>query len=164
MHTIHLHTYCFHFLRLLESWFVCFSTLFLNTFSLASGFRIIWAKWAITPASTTVCANSGECFAISLRAETAILFKAISGSWIQSTKRGTAPASTTACDSSVGPRKVIKWVWVTDPCTSHFSPWQIQQTEKGRVYFTVSTSAFQISLPGFMNHVGQSQAEKNTGQ
>nr|KAF6500872.1 hypothetical protein HJG59_007907 [Molossus molossus] len=64
----------------------------------------------MAPASTTVCANSGECFEISLRSEAAILFKAISGSWIQSTKRGTASASTTACDSSVGPRKVIKVV------------------------------------------------------
>ena len=38
---------------------------------------------------------------MSLNADAAILLSGISGSWIQSTNRGTAPASTTACDSSV---------------------------------------------------------------
>ena len=45
--------------------------------------------------------TSGECLQMSLNADAAILLSGISGSWIQSTNRGTAPASTTACDSSV---------------------------------------------------------------
>lgn len=70
------------------------------TFSLASGFRIIWARCAIAPASTTVCASSGECLLISLSAEAAMRFRDNSGSWIQSTSRGTAPASITAWANS----------------------------------------------------------------
>ena len=50
------------------------------TFSLASGLRIICARCAIAPASTTVCASSGECLQMSLRAEAAIRFSEISGS------------------------------------------------------------------------------------
>ena len=37
---------------------------------------------------------------MSLKADAAILLRGISGSWMQSTNNGTAPASTTACDSS----------------------------------------------------------------
>ena len=37
----------------------------------------------------------GECLEISERAEAAMRFKESSGSWIQSTRRGTAPESTT---------------------------------------------------------------------
>ena len=44
--------------------------------------------------------TSGECLQMSLKADAAILLRGISGSWIQSTNNGTAPASTTACDSS----------------------------------------------------------------
>ena len=61
-----------------------------------------WAKCATAPASTTVCASSGECLQISLNADAAILFKSNSGSCIHKTNNGTAPASTTACESSVG--------------------------------------------------------------
>ena len=71
------------------------------TLSLASGLRIIWARWAMAPASTTVWASSGECLQMSLRAEAAIRFSESSGSWMHSTSRGTAPASTTAWASSV---------------------------------------------------------------
>lgn len=70
------------------------------TFNLASGFRIICARWAIAPVSTMVWASSGECLAMSLKAEAATLFRAISGSWMHNTSRGTTPASTTAWDSS----------------------------------------------------------------
>lgn len=45
--------------------------------------------------------TSGECLQISLRADEAILFKDNSGSCMHKTKRGTAPASTTAWDNSV---------------------------------------------------------------
>lgn len=44
--------------------------------------------------------SSGECLQISLRALAEILLRAISGSWIHKTKRGTAPTSTTAYASS----------------------------------------------------------------
>lgn len=37
---------------------------------------------------------------MSLKAEAAIVLRGISGSWIQRTKRGTAPASTTAWEST----------------------------------------------------------------
>ncbi len=40
--------------------------------------------------------TSGECLAISLRAEAAILLRAISGSCMHNTNKGTDPASTTA--------------------------------------------------------------------
>lgn len=72
-----------------------------HTFSLASWFKIIWARWAIAPASTTVCANSGECLQMSLRADAAIRLSDNSGSWMHNTNKGTAPASTTAWASSV---------------------------------------------------------------
>lgn len=42
--------------------------------------------------------TSGECLQMSLNADAAILLRGISGSWIQRTSRGTAPASTTAWD------------------------------------------------------------------
>jgi len=44
--------------------------------------------------------TSGECLQISLKAEAAILFKSNSGSCIHNTSKGTAPASTTACELS----------------------------------------------------------------
>jgi hypothetical protein len=47
-----------------------------------------------------VCASSGECLAISLSDDAAILFNAISGSCMHKTKSGTAPASTTDCANS----------------------------------------------------------------
>ena len=54
------------------------------------------AKNGTAPASTTTCANSGECLQISLRALAEILFKEISGSYTHNTRSGTAPASETA--------------------------------------------------------------------
>lgn len=66
------------------------------TLSLVSGFRVICARCAMAPVSTTVCASSGECLAMSLSVEAEILFREISGSWMHRTSRGTAPASTTA--------------------------------------------------------------------
>lgn len=53
-------------------------------------------KNGAAPASTTFWANSAVCLQISLRAPAETLFKVVSGSWIQSTNKGTAPASTTA--------------------------------------------------------------------
>ena len=44
--------------------------------------------------------TSGECLQMSLNADAAILLRGSSGSWIQRTSRGTAPASTTAWDST----------------------------------------------------------------
>lgn len=44
--------------------------------------------------------TSGECLQMSLNADAAILLRDISGSWIQRTNKGTAPASTTAWESS----------------------------------------------------------------
>ena len=44
--------------------------------------------------------TSGECLQMSLNADAAILLRGNSGSWIQRTSRGTAPASTTAWDST----------------------------------------------------------------
>ncbi len=55
----------------------------------------------MAPASTTVCASSGECLQMSLRAEAEIRLRESSGSWIHRTKSGTAPASTTAWANSV---------------------------------------------------------------
>lgn len=46
-------------------------------------------------------ANSEECLQISDKAEAEILFKAVSGSWIHKTNKGTAPTSTTAWANSV---------------------------------------------------------------
>ncbi len=54
----------------------------------------------MAPASTTVCASSGECLHTSLSADAAMRFREISGSWMHSTKSGTAPASTTAWANS----------------------------------------------------------------
>ena len=65
------------------------------TLSLASGLRIICARCAMAPLSTTVWASSGECLEMSLRVEAAMRLTAISGSRRQNTSRGTAPASTT---------------------------------------------------------------------
>ena len=48
-----------------------------------------------TPASTTPCASSGVCLAMSLSAEAATRFRDSSGSCTHSTSSGTAPASTT---------------------------------------------------------------------
>lgn len=70
------------------------------TFSWASGLSINCARWAMAPASTTVWASSGECLAMSDRADAATRFRAISGSCKQRTRSGTAPASTTCCDNS----------------------------------------------------------------
>ncbi len=70
------------------------------TLSWASGLRIIWARCAIAPASTTVCANSGECLAISDNADAETRFNAISGSCKHKTSSGTPPASTTCWDNS----------------------------------------------------------------
>ena len=58
------------------------------------------AKKGTAPASTTTYANSGECLQISLKALAEILFKDISGSYTQRTRRGTDPASDTAFASS----------------------------------------------------------------
>lgn len=65
------------------------------TLSLASGLRIICARCAMAPLSTTVWASSGVCLEMSLRVEAAMRLTAISGSRRQNTSRGTAPASTT---------------------------------------------------------------------
>ena len=54
------------------------------------------AKNGTAPASTTTCANSGECLQISLRALAEILLREISGSYTQSTRSGTAPAFDTS--------------------------------------------------------------------
>ncbi len=78
---------------------------FILTLSLASGLRIICARWAIAPASTTVWANSGECLQMSLNADAAIRLRLNSGSWMQRTSRGTAPASTTDWANSEEERK-----------------------------------------------------------
>ena len=51
------------------------------TLSLASGLRIIWARCAMAPASTTVCASSGECLQMSLKADAAMRFSDSSGSY-----------------------------------------------------------------------------------
>lgn len=52
--------------------------------------------------------TSGECLQMSLNADAAILLRGNSGSWIQRTSRGTAPASTTAWDSTEqGKKKTI---------------------------------------------------------
>lgn len=53
------------------------------------------------PASATAYDNSGVCLHISLRVDATVRFREISGSCIQRTSSGTAPASTTACASSV---------------------------------------------------------------
>lgn len=50
--------------------------------------------------SLAMLLTSGECFAISLRADAAILLTEISGSCTHNTNNGTAPASTTACAKS----------------------------------------------------------------
>ena len=47
------------------------------------------ARYATAPASTTDCASSGECFAMSFRAEAVMRLRVISGSWMHSTKSGT---------------------------------------------------------------------------
>lgn len=49
--------------------------------------------------------TSGECLQMSLNADAAILLRGNSGSWIQRTSRGTAPASTTAWDSTEQEKK-----------------------------------------------------------
>jgi len=54
------------------------------------------AKNGTAPASTTTCANSGECLQISLRALAEILLREISGSCTHSTRSGTAPAFETS--------------------------------------------------------------------
>lgn len=57
--------------------------------------------------------TSGECLQMSLRPDAAILFKESSGSWIHKTNNGTAPASTTACDSSEKEAKIsMKILWI----------------------------------------------------
>lgn len=92
------------------------------TFNLASLLPISSARCPMAPESTTVWASyciihikyqlysltcnmyiltSGECFAMSLRADAAILLTEISGSCTHNTNNGTAPASTTACAKSV---------------------------------------------------------------
>ena len=83
--------------------------------SLASGLRIICAKWAMAPASTTVWASSGECLQMSESAEAATRLRESSGSWIDKTKIGTAPASTTAWKLNLLPEGVFENctnVWV----------------------------------------------------
>lgn len=50
--------------------------------------------------STTVCASSGVCLAMSLRVEAAMRLMASSGSRRHNTSRGTAPASTTDWDNA----------------------------------------------------------------
>lgn len=49
--------------------------------------------------------TSGECLQMSLNADAAILLRGNSGSWIHRTSRGTAPASTTAWDSTEQEKK-----------------------------------------------------------
>ena len=51
--------------------------------------------------------TSGECLQMSLNADAAILLRGNSGSWIQRTSRGTAPASTTAWDSTEQEKKLL---------------------------------------------------------
>lgn len=70
------------------------------TLSLASGLRIICARCAMAPLSTTVWASSGVCLEMSLRVEAAMRLRAISGSMRHNTSRGTAPASTTDWDNA----------------------------------------------------------------
>ncbi|MEQ2297944.1 hypothetical protein AMECASPLE_000064 [Ameca splendens] len=65
------------------------------TLSLASRLRIICAKCAMVPVSTTVWASSGVCLQMSLSVEAAMRLRAISGSKRHNTSRGAAPASTT---------------------------------------------------------------------
>ena len=48
--------------------------------------------------------TSGECLAMSFNADAVMRFSEISGSWMHSTRSGTAPASTTDCANS-GERK-----------------------------------------------------------
>ena len=72
----------------------------------------------MAPVSTTVWASSGECLATSLRAEAAMRFRATSGSWRQSTSRGSAPASTTAWDRSAHGKQVFGGGCVWCVCVS----------------------------------------------
>jgi len=91
-------------------WRSCFATNTSNsliTFSFASGFRIIRARCAMAPASTTVCASSSECLQMSLKDDAATRFSANSGSWRQRMSRGTAPASTTAWDNSMHHQTIL---------------------------------------------------------
>ena len=55
----------------------------------------------VTKRTVRICfLTSGECLQMSLNADAAILFTDNSGSWIESTSKGTAPASTTDCARS----------------------------------------------------------------
>ncbi len=63
-----------------------------NAFHIVEMFQMLQQS---IPASTTACASSGVCLAMSLRADAATRFKPVSGSCTHNTNSTTAPASTT---------------------------------------------------------------------